>query len=114
MVIHSLGCTFSSVESWERPDPSIFLETDLCAYSEHANPTHILSNVINWFHVVVVEVKTENSVVSNEVPHLEIIFMDASLLNHKMMLVQRYLKGLVACASNTMNPFALSMVAFTT
>ena len=41
------------------------------------------------------EVQAANSAVANEFPPLDIISMDASLLNHKVMMFQRDLPGLV-------------------
>ena len=55
------------------------------------------------------EVQASNIAVDNEVPPLELISMYASLLNHRMLLVQRELPGLVSGASNPINQVALSM-----
>ena len=71
-------------------------------------------HVVNWYRVAVTELQSENSAVSNEFPLLELISMDSSLLNHRILLVHRYLTGLVSGVSNPMNQVALSMGVFTT
>ena len=60
-------------------------------------------NVVNWGRVAVMEVQAANSVVANEVLTLELISMDESLINHRMLLVQRYLQGIFSVTSNSMN-----------
>ena len=63
--------------------------------------------------MLVTEVQAANISVAKEVPPLELISMDESLINHSMLLVQRNLPGLVASAYDPMNQVALSMGAFT-
>ena len=60
------------------------------------------------------QVQAANSVLANEVSPLELIIMHASLPNQRMLLVQRYLSGLVAIASDHLNQVALAVGAFTT
>ena len=49
------------------------------------------------------EVQVANSAVANEVPPLDLISMDAYLLNHRVLMFQRDLPGLFSGASNPMN-----------
>ena len=55
-----------------------------------------------------------NIAVANEVPPLDLISMDAYLINHRVLMFQRDLPGLVSGASNPMNQVALFMGAFAT
>ena len=59
---------------------------------------------------MVMEFQETNSAVANAVPPLEIIGMDASLINHRMLLVHRDLPGLVSGASSHMNKVYLTWV----
>ena len=60
-------------------------------------------NLVNWGSVEVREVQVENITLSNKVLTLYLIGMDASLLNHRIIFVQRDITGLVKVISNPMN-----------
>jgi hypothetical protein len=102
----TLGRELTPQEFWSQVCVHILNTPVLNAACQH---------VVNWGRAAITEVQAANSTVVNEVTPLDLIVMDAPLLNSRLQLIHRDLTGLVAPGGpNPMNQVAQAMGAFTT